>query len=143
VHLCLPGVRHSGLLSAERPLHRGLPGVLPRYDRVAVIHIPAEVGGEELRAWKREINTKLLGLEREVFLAGFHKAIVLFAADCSLCPDDCVPDPRNCRHPRRSRPTPEALGVDVFGTVRKLGYPIEVLTDRSQLMNRYAFLLVE
>ena len=38
---------------------------------------------------------------------------------------------------------PEALGVDVFATVRKLGYPIEVLTDYNQEMNRYSFLMVE
>jgi hypothetical protein len=31
----------------------------------------------------------------------------------------------------------------VFATARKLGYPIQVLTDRSQMMDRYAFLLVE
>ena len=33
--------------------------------------------------------------------------------------------------------------MDVFATVRKLGYPIEVLIDYDQAMNRYAFLLVE
>jgi hypothetical protein len=37
----------------------------------------------------------------------------------------------------------EALAVDVFSTVRKYGFPIEVLSDFSQAMNRYAFLLVE
>jgi hypothetical protein len=35
------------------------------------------------------------------------------------------------------------MAVDVFATVRNLGYPIEVLTDPSDVMNRYAFLLVE
>jgi predicted metal-binding protein len=42
-----------------------------------------------------------------------------------------------------SRPCPEALGVDVFSTVRNAGFPIEVLTGFDQEMNRYAFLLVE
>jgi hypothetical protein len=42
-----------------------------------------------------------------------------------------------------SRPTPDALAVDVFSTVRKLGYPIEVLSDYDQEMNRYAFLLID
>ena len=32
---------------------------------------------------------------------------------------------------------------DVFTTVRKIGFPIEVLTEYSQAMNRYAFLLIE
>lgn len=41
------------------------------------------------------------------------------------------------------RPCLEALGVDVFATARKLGYPIEVLTDYKQEMNRYSFLMIE
>ena len=113
------------------------------YERVAVIHIEkAGDSPQKLDLWKREVNTTLLELERAVFLAGFYKAMVLFPGDCSLCPQ-CVPEPEDCRHPGSVRPTPEALGVDVFATARKLGYPIEVLTDYDQAMNRYAFLLIE
>jgi hypothetical protein len=35
------------------------------------------------------------------------------------------------------------MAVDVYETVRKIGYPIDVLYDYSQEMNRYAFLLIE
>lgn len=113
------------------------------YERVLVIHLQkAGDTAQELHRWKRDINTKLLELEREVFLAGFYKAFVLFPGDCSLCPE-CVPSPTDCRNPGSRRPTPEALAMDVFATARKLGYPIEVLTNRSQVMNRYAFLLVD
>jgi hypothetical protein len=35
------------------------------------------------------------------------------------------------------------MAVDVYATVRQYGYPIEVLRDYSQAMNRYAFLLIE
>jgi hypothetical protein len=35
------------------------------------------------------------------------------------------------------------MAADVFSTVKQVGYPIEVLQDYSQTMNRYAFLLVE
>ncbi|MFH1219242.1 MAG: DUF2284 domain-containing protein [Candidatus Eisenbacteria bacterium] len=48
-----------------------------------------------------------------------------------------------CRNPAAARPSPEAMAVDVFSTVRQWDYPIEVLTDYSQAMNRYAFLLIE
>jgi hypothetical protein len=34
------------------------------------------------------------------------------------------------------------MAVDVFSTVRKAGYPIEVLADTSLAMNRYAFLMI-
>jgi hypothetical protein len=33
--------------------------------------------------------------------------------------------------------------MDVYTTVRKLGYPINVLSDYKQEMNRYAFLLID
>jgi hypothetical protein len=42
-----------------------------------------------------------------------------------------------------ARPTPEAMAVDVFATVRQVDYLIEVLSNYKQTMNRYAFLLVE
>jgi len=35
-----------------------------------------------------------------------------------------------------------ALLVDVFSTVRRFGLPIEVLTDREQRQNRYAFVFI-
>jgi hypothetical protein len=35
------------------------------------------------------------------------------------------------------------MAIDVFETVRKIGYPIGVLDDYSQQMNRYAFLLIQ
>jgi len=74
-----------------------------------------------------------------VLLAGFYKALVLFPGDCSLCPE-CVSRLEDCENPGPGWPSLEALGVDVFATVRRLGYPIEALTDRSHTMNRYAFL---
>ncbi len=35
------------------------------------------------------------------------------------------------------------LAMDVFTTVRQFGFPIEVCTDYSQKMDRYAFLMIE
>lgn len=97
---------------------------------------------EERHRWSRETNSKLLELERAVFLAGYRKAFLLFMDECSLC-TDCPGTRLDCRDKRGARPSPEALGVDVFATVGGVGYPIEVLTDTGQAMNRYAFLLIE
>jgi predicted metal-binding protein len=49
----------------------------------------------------------------------------------------------DCKNPRLMRPSPEGMAVDVFATVRQFGFPIQVLSDYTQAMNRYAFLLVE
>ena len=35
------------------------------------------------------------------------------------------------KEPRLARPTPEAMAIDVYTTVRWVGYPIEVLSDYS------------
>jgi len=94
------------------------------------------------RAWGRKVNTGLFKVEREVFLAGYPKAFMLFMGACRLCAE-CVRTRAECKKLDLSRPTPEAMAVDVFTTVRQLGYPIEVLTDRSGQMDRYAFLMVE
>jgi len=55
----------------------------------------------------------------------------------------CAGTRAECKAPESARPSVEGMAVDVFATVRQLGYPIEVLTDYHQAMNRYALLLVE
>ena len=97
---------------------------------------------EDRYDWIKNVNLKLTKLERDVFLSGYVKAFLLFMGSCIICPE-CTKERRACKHPTLSRPTPEALAVDVFTTVRQLDYPIEVLKDYSEKMNRYAFLMIE
>ncbi len=97
---------------------------------------------EDRHNWARSVNQKLLELEREVFISGHERAFLVFMDSCHLCPE-CVATKADCTNPEAARPTPEALAVDVFSTVRLLGLPIHVLSDYTQPMNRYAFLLIE
>lgn len=94
------------------------------------------------RKWAKQINSKLLKAEREVFLAGYYKAFLFLMSRCKLC-QECVKDRLQCKNPRLRRPTPEALAVDVFATVRQYGFPIEVVKDYSERINRYAFLMID
>jgi len=94
------------------------------------------------RAWTAKTNVGLSTLERDIFLAGHPKAFVLFMDSCHICAE-CVPARADCKEATLSRPSPEGMAVDVFATVRQLGYPIEVLTDTTEQMNRYAFLMLE
>ena len=113
------------------------------YSEAAVFHFPKAVDKAEDRLpWARTVNQGLMELERAVFLAGYRKAFLLLMAPCSLC-EECAEARAECKHPNSARPTPEGMAMDVFATVRKVGYPIEVLSDYSQTMNRYAFLLVD
>lgn len=97
---------------------------------------------EDRHAWTKQIKQALLKLEREVFLSSYQKAFLLYMDTCYICAD-CSGTRETCKSPRSARPTPEAMAVDVFSTVRQYGYPIEVLTDYSQPMNRYALLMIE
>lgn len=97
---------------------------------------------EDNRTWTRENNDRLLKLERDVFLAGYYKTFLLFMGSCYIC-RECAGDRLSCRNPDISRPSPESFAVDVFSTVRRLGYPIEVLRHYGQPLNKYGFLLVE
>jgi predicted metal-binding protein len=113
------------------------------YRTAAVFHFAKRLVDPDSRHdWTREVNKELSKLERAVFVAGYPRAFLLFMDSCELC-RDCTGDRDSCRQPRQSRPTPEAMAMDVFSTVRKIGYPIEVLPDTGQTMNRYAFLMVE
>jgi predicted metal-binding protein len=113
------------------------------YNKAAVFHFSKVVAKPEDRhEWTKGLNLKLLDLEREVFTSGYEKAFLLFLDSCGFC-RSCRPTREECKEPQLARPSPEALAMDVFSTVRKVGYPIEVLSNYAQEMNRYAFLLVE
>lgn len=118
-------------------------GFFLEYSRAVIIHFEKEVEKPEDRfAWTRKTNIRLLEAEKDIFCSGFQKAFLLFMDSCNIC-KSCQGKKEDCVEPKMSRPTPEALGIDVFSTVRQAGYPIEVLSDYTQKMNRYAFLLIE
>lgn len=116
------------------------------YLRGYVLRLPLHLDNPEERHKKtRQMNRKLLGIEKAVFLQGHHKAFMLFVDPCNVCGDCRVSLDRggDCSQRQSARPSPEAMAVDVFKTVRKLNMPIQVLTGKTQPMNRYAILLVE
>ncbi len=88
-----------------------------------------------------QIDESLLDLEKRLFYEGYPKALLLPATVCYRC-DECTQSLTECRFKDKARPTPEALGVDLFTTVKKVGYPLDVLKDMDDMMNRYAILMV-
>ncbi len=143
---CIFGCREYGQRACCPP---NVPSVdecerfFSEYRSAAVFHFWKKVEDPDDRhAWTRSVNMELSKLEREVFISGYQKAFLLYMDSCEICAE-CTPDRDLCREPIKARPAPEALAIDVFSTVRKIGYPIEVLSDYSQTMNRYAFLLIE
>jgi predicted metal-binding protein len=113
------------------------------YTRAIVFRFAKTVGRPKDRhSWSRKVNLDLLKLEQDVFMSGFERAFLLAMDSCNICLE-CSGSRTSCKEPKLARPVPEALAVDVFTTVRKLGYPIGVLSDYDQEMNRYAILLID
>jgi predicted metal-binding protein len=97
---------------------------------------------EDRHRWSQKVNAKLSKLEREVFLCGYERVFLLYMDSCCIC-TECSGSRSQCKVPRISRPSPEAMAIDVYSTVRQFGFPIEVRTNYSQVMNRYAFLMIQ
>jgi predicted metal-binding protein len=106
--------------------------VLDAYDRAVLIHFEPEA----------KIKATVADLEREIFLRGFWKTFGLGAGSCYFC-KDCPVEEKLCRHPERARPAMEACGIDVFSTVRKAGFPIEVVSTTRQCPNYYGLVLID
>jgi predicted metal-binding protein len=143
---CMYGCPDYGRVASCPPNTPSIPECqkfFQEYNDAVVFHFEKRVAKPEDRhAWTREVNSSLLKIEREVFLSGHRKAFLLFMDSCELC-EKCTGKRETCKQPKLSRPTPEALGVDVYATVAQIGYPIQVLKDYSEKMNRYAFLMIE
>lgn len=113
------------------------------YRRAVLIHFNKILDNpEDRKAWGKEINNGLIKIERDVFLQGYYKTFVLFMDECQLC-YECALARTECHNKKESRPSPEAMGVDVYTTARKHGYPIEVLKDHGEAMDRFSILMVD
>jgi len=72
-------------------------------------------------------------LERQAFKDGYHLAMGLGGGSCKdyLCQGMLCQflDSGRCRFPHRSRPAMEAMGIDVLGLIRKVGWETYALLD--------------
>ena len=91
-----------------------------------------------------------VSLERDAFLSGFYRALVLVSGPCRYC-KSCVAEKvknrrllskADCVHPLKARPSMEAVGIDVYKTVRKAGFSINVVKE-GELYKSFILLLLE
>ena len=80
-------------------------------------------------------------LEREIFLAGYYKAIAFGSGPCRFC-EECDVE-ADCKHSSLARPSMESAGIDVFQTVRNNGFDIRVVSDYRCKADYFALVLVE
>jgi predicted metal-binding protein len=117
--------------------------MISEYSQAAIFHFEKAVEKPaDYKPWSKDTVSNLVKLEREVFLSGYYKTLLIPFEACSFC-DDCTAIRTQCKNPRVARPGADAMGIDVYATVRAIGYHIQVLKNYKETMNRYAFLLIE
>jgi predicted metal-binding protein len=89
-----------------------------------------------VRSWK-----EVVGIERQLFLEGYDKAISLVSGSCALCKKCTYPEA--CRFPKERRPPIEAFSIDLIGTLKNLGLSTPVAQETDDTFNYYAIILLE
>ena len=115
------------------------------YSHGLIIKMRKEIGPDndfKQTEWSELMTTRLLELERMVFRKGFVKAFLLNHTCCNSC-KKCSRNRIDCHDKRRAKPSPEAMAVDVFQTVKNAGMQINEISDHMTEISRFAFLLVE
>lgn len=82
-----------------------------------------------------------LALESKAFLAGRHFAFG--ATECAACPECTGPHQKPCVDRKKLRPPLYALGIDVYATVRGLGWEMEVVKNRGDQAQNITAVFVE
>ena len=106
------------------------------------------------------IHDAVYEFEQCAFYQGFYKALAFAAYPCIYC-NECIvlqssgvvdlSLKRACRHLEEVRPSMEAVGIDVFSTVRKLNLPIDIIPCENNVhgrimhthLNSYGLLLID
>lgn len=145
-------VRMKCLFGCDEPgLHRTCPPRSPEpkhtrrlldgFARAVLLRVGPHTSAEGMDGLCTKLNAAAVALERELFLAGYHKTWTMGAGPCELC-GTCALD-GDCVHPLDARPSMEGCGVDVFSTVRNAGWQIEVVREHDDEYQYFALVLVE
>ena len=75
-------------------------------------------------------------VEAKASMLRYRFATGFKAGSCKLCPE-CVTknSQESCRHPFKSRPAMEAVGIDVFKTAENAGLPFDVPVKNKTVWN--------
>jgi predicted metal-binding protein len=142
---CLYGCDEPGVYKTCPP--DGAPALdetrslLREYERGILLGVGPIVGDDLSDTESRRLNAAAVALERELFLAGFHKAWTMGSGPCDICAACSQGEP--CPTPKLARPSMEGCGVDVFTTVRRAGWQIEVVKTRDDEFRLFALVLVD
>lgn len=86
------------------------------------------------------ITPMAVELARVAFLDGYYKAIAFGSGPCMIC-KECGVD--HCRFPKKTVPSMEGCGIDVFATARNNGFRIEPVREETDEHNYFGLVMFE
>ena len=116
--------------------------LLDEYEAILMLRFDArpERGDEYLQV-SRKATDVALQMERELFLAGEHKAFALAGGRPCDRAEPCH-QPEQCDFRGGLRPGPAGCGIDVFTTGANVGWPLTVVQSPDDPYYRLALVLV-
>jgi predicted metal-binding protein len=87
------------------------------------------------------LSAAVLEIERTAFLDGHYFAFGI--RSCCLCKNCFLLKGESCPTPEKIRPCDQLFAIDAYKTARNLGLPIQVLQKKSDIQNRYGFVLID
>jgi len=89
----------------------------------------------------RDFEKALLEAEHECFVRGYGKAFAVASGNCMFCHhDDSI---RPCTYPEKSRPTLEAIGVNLHETLDMIAWEGYLVRDSGDPFSLFGLLLLE
>jgi predicted metal-binding protein len=89
-------------------------------------------------------------MEKTAFVRGFERAFSYGAGFCTLCPEcpaEKLTEPnifckKECVQAKKARPSMEAVGIDVFSTVRRFGFELETVKNVEDTYKLFGLVLL-
>lgn len=81
-----------------------------------------------------------LEIDRIAFFGGY--SLVFILSDYTLC-EECTCSEETCRHPEKARPAAQSVGINIFPTAKKQGFPIYTIKNREEEQNCYSIVLLD
>jgi len=108
-----------------------------------------EFSGMGKEGEQREMHEIAVELERDAFLSGLYRPLVLVSGPCRYC-TPCVAEAAadrgtmtkaNCKFPMKARPSMESVGIEVYKTVHKSGLKVNIVKEGEPYKSFFLLLL--
>ncbi len=133
--------RQSTLCPPFSPTQQDTARTLEEYRFGLMLRREVPPGGEDAASEWRRFHDAVIEAEGECFRRGYSKAFAVAIGNCVYQHlDDSA---RPCDYPSKSRPTLEAVGVNLTDTLDLLGWDRHVVREPGEPLQMFALLLLE